>query len=155
MPDSYRLKPPRWPTASCHLRVPVPHKRTGTLQLPSILGATPISFFFFFFFSPAVWSVAVGPRPATSVLADVPVFNRPRSEGVDCPFSLPSASLADSRQLFPYRIVILLQCCYITSFGLEFLPGVCNDSFLCGPELFSLVLFRPPPLCSLPPHRRR
>ena len=64
VPDSYRLRPLRWPTASTYSRVPVLHLRTGSHALHSILGIGPISFL------PSVCTVAVGPRPATSFLGE-------------------------------------------------------------------------------------
>ena len=43
VPDSYRLKLPLWPSASCGLGAPVPPARFGAPQLSSIVGGNPSS----------------------------------------------------------------------------------------------------------------
>ena len=43
VPDSYRLKLPLWPSASCGLGAPVPPTRSGAPQLSSIVGGNPSS----------------------------------------------------------------------------------------------------------------
>ena len=153
MPDSYRLKPPRWPTASYaeSLRTAFAHRNS---RLSSIMDN--LSIFISCLF---LCLVAVEPRPATSFLFRQLLGGRTpiRAPAALCHlYSMPVVGslsfLFRVLLCFPFFSFLVGASSFISSGAVVLHSEVCPVSFFClhsfFPYLFLLFLSR-----SIPLHR--
>ena len=175
MPDFYRLKPLRWPTASLYLGVPVLRYRTGPPQLHSIMGTSPFSAL------PSLWPITMGRRQATSILGGqllkypgphqgtlVPRFHvrsrplRPMSSSSPASSgwgwlhpSLPTLRLLGGSGRLLGCVGGLSRRAIITRYLVAAQLEAGGAFLFCGRELVAPFPFLPLPFGWLPPRKRR